>query len=207
MQIYSFHGNDQASGPLPVLESSDFNNRQRKPFRRNPVFCLFLPGKQKPLPMTRLLLLSILLSALCFQAQGAHSVGSGDLRSDPRLLKVNVVPDAVPDPRLYAAFDSAYIESLRRDNPTLLLRWNFYLDNAFIISDFPPQKGDIAQYPAVQIPDISNMNILVLEKNQRLTRDWQKPVFYRIDGTQQVLMYYPGKEFNRKFREWLAKGE
>ena len=167
--------------------------------------------------MTRILLLFILLTALCFQAQGADSGGSGDLRSDPRLLNLeglvnvvsdiapNAVPDVLPDPRLYSAFDSAYIESLRRDNPTLLLRWNFYLDNAFVISDFPPQKGDIAQYPAVQIPDISNMNILVLEKNQRLAHDWQKPVFYRINNTQKVLMYFPGKEFNRRFQEWLAK--
>jgi len=125
------------------------------------------------------------------------------------LYDILVVPAAavIPDPRLYAAFDSAYIESLRRDNPTLLLRWNFYMDNAFVISDFPPQKGDIAQYPTVQIADVANMNILVLEKNQRLVHDWQKPVFYRINNSGQVLMYHPGKEFNRKFREHIARRE
>lgn len=112
---------------------------------------------------------------------------------------------AVPDARLYAAFDSAYLETLRRDNPTLLLRWNYYLDNAFVISDFPPQKGDIAQYPEVLIPDVANVNIFVLEKNQRLARDWNKATFYRIGSTDKVLIYYSGKDFNRKFRESLSK--
>lgn len=120
--------------------------------------------------------------------------------------KAQSASPAIPDARLFAAFDSTYVETLRRDNPTLLLRWNYYLDNAFIVSNFPAQKGNINQYPVVQISDISNFNILVLEKNQRLARDWQKPVFYRINNTDQVLMYLSGKDFNRKFREFLARG-
>ena len=110
----------------------------------------------------------------------------------------------LPDSRLYAVFDSAYLDRLRSDNPVLLLRWNYYLDHAFLISDFPAAKGDIAQHPRVQISDISAVNILLLEKNQRLARDWQKPVFYRINDSNKVLMYFPGKDFNRKFGEWLA---
>jgi hypothetical protein len=109
-----------------------------------------------------------------------------------------------PDARLYAVFDSAYLENLQTDNPTLLLRWNFYLDNAFIITDFPPKKGNIEQFPAVRIPDLGAINILALERNQRLTRDWQKPVFYRLEGADKVLMYFSGKDFNQKFQDWLA---
>ena len=112
---------------------------------------------------------------------------------------------AEPDSRLYAAFDSAYLERLKTDNPNLLLRWNYYLDNAFIISDFPAAKGEITQYPEVQIPDIANVNILVLEKTQSLHRDWHKPTFYRIGDTGKVLMYYSGEDFNRKFKKWIGE--
>jgi hypothetical protein len=121
----------------------------------------------------------------------------------PLPLPAQTPRPVVPDARLYAAFDSAYVETLRTTNPTLLSRWNFYLDNAFIVSDFPAEKGDIAQLPVVQIPDLQNLNVLVLEKTQRLARDWQKPVFYRIGDSDKVLMYFSGKDFNRKFREWL----
>ncbi len=157
--------------------------------------------------MTRLLLLFLLLSSLRLPAQSSGSGGANDLRLLNLEGLVNVTPEVAPDARLFAAFDTAYIETLRRDNPTLLLRWNYYLDNAFVISEFPSQKGDIAQYPTVQIPDISMVNILVLEKTQRLTHDWQKSVFYRINNSGQVLMYYPGKEFNRKFREFLSQNK
>jgi hypothetical protein len=145
--------------------------------------------------MTRLLLPLLLLSVLPLSAQTPA----------PRLLSLEGLVNVVPDIRLYAVFDSAYVENLRTANPALLLRWNFYLDNAFIVSDFPAEKGDIAQLPAVQIPDLQDLNILVLEKTQRLARDWQKPVFYRIGDSNKVLMYFSGKDFNRKFREWLAK--
>lgn len=154
--------------------------------------------------MTRLLLLLSLLLQLLFALQL-----SGQQTALPapasRLLNLEGLVKVVPDARLYAAFDSTYITTLQRDNPALLLRWNYYLDNAFVISDFPSQKGDIAQYPEVQIPDISNFNILVLEKTQRLARDWNKTTFYRIGSTNKVLMYFSGKDFNRKFREWVEK--
>ncbi|GAB4495929.1 MAG: hypothetical protein OHK0019_26440 [Saprospiraceae bacterium] len=125
----------------------------------------------------------------------------------PLLLTAQAPYPATPvaDARLYAVFDSVYLQNISRDNPALLLRWNFYLDNAFIISDFPAEKGDISQYPNVKIADLRDLNILLLEKEQPLARDWQKPVFYHIEGTNKVLMYFSGKDFNRKFREWLAR--
>ena len=155
--------------------------------------------------MTRILLLFSILSVLSLQAQQSAPATPTRSASDSRTSDPPGTSNVVPDPRLYDAFDSTYLESLRRDNPVLLQRWNFYLDNAYVITEFPAQKGDVSQFPAVQISDISSIHILVLEKNQHLTHDWHKPVFYRINNTRKVLMYYPGKEFNRKFREWLSK--
>lgn len=121
----------------------------------------------------------------------------------PLFLSAQTPRPAIPDARLYAVFDSVYLENVSAHNPTLLLRWNFYLDNAFIISDFPAAKGDVAQLPVVQIPDLKQVNILLLEKTQRLARDWEKPVLYRIGDSDKVLMYFSGKDFNQKFRKWL----
>ena len=201
VQKYPFRGNSQAARSQ---EFEYFNSRQRKPFGLCPVFCFFLPGKQKPLQMTRpplllpLLLLLLPSSVLRLSAQLTAP-------PEPRLLNLEGLVNVTPDARLYEAFDSVYIENLRTANPTLLLRWNYYLDNAFIVSDFPAQKGEIGQFPVVQIPDLSNFNILILERTQRLARDWDKTTFYRISATNKVLMYYSGKDFNRRFREWLEK--
>jgi hypothetical protein len=112
---------------------------------------------------------------------------------------------AVPDPRLFEVFDRDYLERLERERPQLLLRWNFYLDHAFIVSPYPAGKGDIARLPVVRIDRPEDFNILALEKQQRLERDWKVPVLYRINDSGQVLMYLSGKEFNRKFQAWLRQ--
>lgn len=109
------------------------------------------------------------------------------------------------DARLFEVFDADYLARLRDEQPALLLRWNFYLDNAFTISDLPAEKGDAGAWPVVRVTDPARINILLLEKEQGLRRDWDKPVYYRIAGSQKVLMYWPGREFNRRFQQWLSK--
>jgi hypothetical protein len=106
-----------------------------------------------------------------------------------------------PDARLFEAFDSSYLLTILQSNPTLIRRWNFYLDNAFIITDFPTKKGNINDLKTVKIPNISNFNIFTIEKTQNLGRDWDKPVFYRINQTDKVLMYFAGKDFMKKFNQ------
>lgn len=137
--------------------------------------------------MTRTLLFLILIPALHLKAQQSASA-----------------PPAA-DHRLYAVFDSAYLNQLATNNPTLLLRWNYYLDHAFVITGFPEKKGGREQFPEVQVDDFQGINILVLEKRQRLARSWDAPAFYRIAGSDKVLMYYSGKDFNRNFRKWLSR--
>lgn len=110
----------------------------------------------------------------------------------------------VPDVRLYAAFDSAYLATLQRDHPVLLERWNFYLDHAFIVADYPAGKGldQLEALPVVQLADpAAPINILLLEKTQGLRHAWERPVAYRINDSQRVLMYQSGKAFNRDFQQ------
>jgi len=108
-----------------------------------------------------------------------------------------------PDVRLLAVYGEAYLQGLQSHNPMLLLRWQYYLDHAFVISEWPQEKGDIQTLPVVRIEDVKNVNILALEQNQPLYRQWDKPVFFRINDSQKVLMYHSGSSFNRDFQTWL----
>lgn len=108
------------------------------------------------------------------------------------------------DPRLYEAFDSQHLENLVTENPFLIQRWNYYLDNSWYLDDLPPEK-ESAEYPSVNIEDIENINILVLEREQQLRRDWDRRIIYRITGHQKVLVFYSGKEFTEKLNEHLNR--
>jgi hypothetical protein len=109
-----------------------------------------------------------------------------------------------PDPRLYAVYDSAYLARVQREQPALLQRWNFYLDHAFLVTDYPAGKGfePLERLPVVAIADpAAPVNILLLEKTQGLHHAWDRPVFYRINQSSRVLMYVAGKDFTLKFKK------
>lgn len=106
-----------------------------------------------------------------------------------------------PDLRLIEAYGAEYIDRLTIDNPFLIKRWNYYLDNAFYIKDNVPEKG--ATYKVVQIDNLENFNILKLEKEQHLERSWDVPTLYKIENTELLLVYYSGKEFNEMLKAHL----
>ena len=107
------------------------------------------------------------------------------------------------DPRLSVAFDAAYIEESRLNDPFSLERWTFYLDNAYFISDSPLTKEGVNEdFPSVSIPDIKNINIIKLEREQHLIREYQRETIYKITGTNQYLVYYAGIDFIEKFNAY-----
>ncbi len=108
------------------------------------------------------------------------------------------------DTRLYDVYDTYYLTSLQKDNPFLLKRWSFYLDNSYYITTYPSEKGT-PNYPLVKIENLKDFNILLVEKNQKLTRNFDKQTVYQIKGTDQVLVYYSGKEFNQKLNKHLGR--
>jgi hypothetical protein len=108
------------------------------------------------------------------------------------------------DDRLMEVYDLAYLKNLQTQNPFLLQRWSFYLDNAYYIVDFPTTKGN-PDYPTIEVADLDNMNILLLEKSQKMTRDFDKLIKYKIKGTDKILVYYSGKEFNQKLNKFLRR--
>lgn len=106
------------------------------------------------------------------------------------------------DPRLNAVYERAYLERLQTENPFLLERLNFYLDNAWYLSDIPGDKGAV-EFPVVRIDNPESINILQLEQEQGLHKDFQTETVYSINGTRKVLIYRSGSEFNRLLNEHL----
>ena len=113
-----------------------------------------------------------------------------------------------PDQRLFQLYESQYLSQLKQENPTLLERWNFYLDHAWYISELPSEKVT-KKLPTVVIADLNNVNILLLEKEQNLHRDWDRQMIYRIRDTNKYLIYHSGKRFVELFnqhRGLISKG-
>jgi hypothetical protein len=104
------------------------------------------------------------------------------------------------DPRLYAVFGKEYIEESLRDDVFSLQRWTFYLDNVYFICDHSPTKdGSAGDFPLVRIEDLAHINILRLEKEQGLKRDYYTESVYRIEGTNKYLVYHAGRRFIEAF--------
>jgi len=108
------------------------------------------------------------------------------------------------DDRLTEVYDKEYLTNLQTQNPVLLQRWSFYLDNSYYIVDFPKEKGN-PDYPIIEVADLDDMNIFLLEKKEKMTREFDKPTKYKIKGTNKILVYYSGKEFNQKLNEFLGR--
>lgn len=105
------------------------------------------------------------------------------------------------DPRLEEVYDASYLERMQDNHPVILQRMNYYLDNAFFITDFPEEKGS-PDFPVIQVEDLSTINILQLEEELGLVRNFEQRTFYQIAGTEKVLVYYSGKEFTEAFNEY-----
>jgi hypothetical protein len=109
----------------------------------------------------------------------------------------------VPDVRLYEVYERDYVKGLVNENPFLIKRWNYYLDNSFIITDAVAEKEK--DYPSVTILDLRNINILLIEKEQHLQRNWDVPTIYKIRGTDKILVYHAGKDFAEALKKHLGE--
>lgn len=117
-------------------------------------------------------------------------------------------PNSPIDTRLIQVFGKDHMDKVAKEDPFLLHRWTFYLDNAFFISDSPLSKDetDIESYPSVKIENLNQVNIFQLEQEQDLKRDYYTETIYRIAGTKKYLVYYAGRDFIEKFNLfWEAK--
>ncbi len=108
------------------------------------------------------------------------------------------------DDRLVGLYSPSQLNQLKESNPQFLERLNFYLDHAFIITD-QNEKKPTELSGNVTIQDLENFNILKLEKEQDLKRSWDKISAYKIEGTNKLLVYHAGRNFNRDFQKHYRK--
>lgn len=107
------------------------------------------------------------------------------------------------DARLSAVFDNNYIESIHTDT-FWAKKWQFYLDNAFFISDASVDKsGNENIEGTIEVSDIKNINILQLEKTYALKRDYYTYKAYKIKNTSQYLVYFPTRDYIEKLNKYL----
>jgi hypothetical protein len=106
----------------------------------------------------------------------------------------------VADPRVLAAFGSKYVDEISKGDKFWLYKWNFYVQKAYYVSDSPePKMGADFAYPEVTISDLNNINILILEKNQALDRDFHSETYYKIVGSDKYLVYRSGEYMSERF--------
>ena len=107
------------------------------------------------------------------------------------------------DERLNEVYAEAYLERLKTANPFLIQRWNFYLDNAFFVAENPADKE--ATYPTIEVKDLENINILLIEKEQKIHHDFKARTYYQIAGTNKMLVYHSGEEFRDALNKHLGR--
>lgn len=110
------------------------------------------------------------------------------------------------DNRLYAAFEKAHLELLKEKNPLQLLRYNYYLDHAWFLVAIPEGKSAGAeQFPVIRLADPQNANIFLAQEALGLKRHFDRPSYYRVEGTNQILVMRSEQEFVRMFNQERKK--
>ena len=114
-----------------------------------------------------------------------------------------------PDPRLSQVWDENTIEHHLAYSPTTIQYYNFFLDHAYVIEDFPVDKMDAYEnIPELQLKDafanetpdfsnagLKNLNIMKydieIHSNQRST--------YRLGKSGKIIVFYSGYEITSEF--------
>ena len=109
------------------------------------------------------------------------------------------------DERLRAVFDEKYLQSISNDS-FWINKWQFYLDNAFFLSDQSTDKsGNEISNGTIEVPDLKNINILLLEKTYNLKRDYYTHKAYKIKNSSLYLVYLPTRDYIVKLNKYLKE--
>lgn len=98
------------------------------------------------------------------------------------------------DERLLAKFNKEQITTLNTSNPEVIAYWTYYLDHAYSIENVPSGK-DVSGLPEVKIKNLNRLNILELDVHMNRVA----PMYYRIKGSNQLLVMMSNEEFSEKF--------
>ncbi|MFM2267841.1 MAG: hypothetical protein RL757_1282 [Bacteroidota bacterium] len=117
-----------------------------------------------------------------------------------------------PDLRLYEVYERADLENWTREAPFIIERLNYYLDHSYYIFDEAELAANGKEstesgktYPIVVISDLANVNILKLERDQKLKTSAVEEVRYRIKGTKKVLVFFSESWFTENLNQHLHR--
>ena len=103
--------------------------------------------------------------------------------------------------KLLEIYTQRDLERLENNHPTLLLRLNYYMTDAFQIIDRKDLKPDLKWEGEIDMnPD--DFNILKLERDKGISPDSKKRKIYKIKNTEQALIYFSTSEFNDAFNAY-----
>lgn len=105
------------------------------------------------------------------------------------------------DSRLLSKFDKAQLQQLAENQSPVLDYWTYYLDHGYQVVDVPAGKSADA-YPEIKYKSAKKFNILDLGVS--MNRDTKK--YYRIEGTNQMLLIYSSDEFSKLFNAHRQNG-
>lgn len=114
-------------------------------------------------------------------------------------------PSTVADGRLYDAFTKEQVEFWQKNNTFIIQRYNFYLDHAWSLIDVEADKLSMGGYPEVLIQDLNKINIFLVEKENTVSRSFDRSVTYRVKGQNKLLVFCSEREFNQKLNKALGR--
>lgn len=104
------------------------------------------------------------------------------------------------DQRLLVKYDAEQIAQLQDNESRVLDYWTYYLDHGYKIVAIPSGKeGD--NFEEIKIKSMAKFNVL----DAGVSMDNSAPKYYRIKGTNEMLVLLSGDDFTKKFNAQYSK--
>ncbi len=104
------------------------------------------------------------------------------------------------DQRLLVKYDAEQIAQLQENDSRVLDYWTYYLDYSYEIVDIPSGKEN-NNFEEIKIKSMEKFNIL----DSKTKMDRTSPKYYRIKGTNEMLVLLSGDDFTKKFNAHHSK--
>lgn len=117
-----------------------------------------------------------------------------------QLITANTFAQSNHDPRLIESHDIEYLDRLKSKSPAYYEKLNFYLDHSYSIIDFNEKKFT-TKLKTIKVKDIDNINIFLVKEANDIHNDNIKRSYFRIKGTEKILVLEPMKQFNKSFNK------
>ncbi|GAB4287215.1 MAG: hypothetical protein Kow0068_12940 [Marinilabiliales bacterium] len=123
------------------------------------------------------------------------------LLSQESMIKINK--------KLLSKYDKEYLEDLQKNDPEKLEYLNFYADNCYKFMQFPTDKQIPHQLlykvnpetkALEEVKEISGLEIDFNPFEYNCKTDKEKPLYYKIGDTGQMIMMRSEKELSLRYR-------